>query len=40
LSVGPFGVDLAVKFAWNTLDQPVRHKFLTIPISLRGSLTF
>ena len=40
LSVGPFGVELGVKFAWNTLDQPVRHKFLTIPISLRGTLTF
>ena len=40
LSVGPFGVELGVKFAWNTLDQPVRHKFLTIPVSLRGTLTF
>ena len=29
-----------VKFAWNMLDQPVPHKFLTIPISLRGTLTF
>ena len=40
LSVGPFGVELGVKFAWNMLDQPVAHKFLTIPISLRGTLTF
>jgi hypothetical protein len=40
LSVGPFGVELGVKFAWNLLDQPVPHKFLTIPISLRGTLTF
>ena len=40
LSVGPFGVELGVKFAWNMLDQPVPHKFLTIPISLRGTLTF
>jgi len=35
LSVGPFGVELAVKFAWNTLNEPVEHKFLTIPLSLR-----
>jgi hypothetical protein len=40
LSVGPFGVELGVKFAWNMLDQPVPHKFLTIPVSLRGTLTF
>ena len=40
LSVGPFGAELGVKFAWNTLDQPVRHKFMTIPITLRGTLTF
>jgi hypothetical protein len=40
LTVGPIGVELAVKFAWNTLDEPVTHKFLTVPISLRGSLTF
>jgi hypothetical protein len=40
LSVGPLGVELGVKFAWNSLDQPVPHKFLTIPISLRGTLTF
>jgi hypothetical protein len=40
VSVGPFGVELGVKFAWNSLDQPVPHTFLTIPISLRGTLTF
>jgi hypothetical protein len=40
LDVGPFGVELGVKFAWNNLDEPVPHKFMTIPISLRGTLTF
>ena len=40
LSVGPFGVQLAVKFAWNKLDDPVEHRFLTIPIALRGTLSF
>jgi hypothetical protein len=40
LSVGPLGFELGVKFAWNKLDAPVPHKFLTIPISLRGTLTF
>jgi hypothetical protein len=40
LSFGPFGVELGVKFAWNNLDEPVPHTFLTIPISLRGTVTF
>ena len=40
LDVGPIGVELAVKFAWNTLSEPVDHHFLTIPITLRGTLTF
>jgi hypothetical protein len=40
LGVGPFGVELAVKFAWNRLTEPVDHRFLTIPITLRGTLTF
>jgi hypothetical protein len=40
LSSGPIGVELGVKFAWNTLQEPVEHRFLTVPITLRGSLTF
>jgi hypothetical protein len=40
LSVGPLGVDLSVKFAWNRLLEPVEHRFLTVPITLRGTLTF
>lgn len=40
LDVGPLGVQLGVKFAWNSLSEPVTHKFLTIPVTLRGTLTF
>lgn len=40
LLVGPFGVQLAVKFAWNKVQRPVEHRFLTVPITLRGTLTF
>ena len=40
LSVGPLGVQLAVKFAWNRIDRPVEHRFLTIPITLRGTVSF
>jgi len=40
LDVGPIGIELGVKFAWNKLSDPVEHRFLTIPITVRGVLTF
>ena len=40
LSVGPLGVQLAVKFAWNRMTDPVEHRFLTVPITLRGTFSF
>jgi hypothetical protein len=40
LSSGPIGIELAVKFAWNQLNEPVRHRFLTVPVTLRGTLSF
>ena len=40
LMVGPLGVQLAVKFAWNRFETPVEHRFLTIPVTLRGTLSF
>lgn len=40
LMVGPLGVQLAVKFAWNKLDEPVPHRFLTVPVTLRGTFSF
>jgi hypothetical protein len=40
LGVGPIGVELGVKFALNKLTDPVSHQFLTIPLTLRGTLTF
>ena len=40
LGVGPFGIELGIKFALNKLNDPVPHRFLTIPFTLRGTLTF
>ena len=40
LSSGPFGVELSVKFALNRLEEPVAHRFFTIPVTLRGTLSF
>lgn len=40
ISSGPIGVELAVKFAWNRLHEPVAHRFLTVPITLRATVSF
>lgn len=40
LSVGPVAVQLAIKFAFNRLDEPVEHSFFTVPIALRTSVSF
>ena len=40
LASGPIGVDLSVKLALNRFPAPVSHRFLTIPISVRGTFTF
>jgi hypothetical protein len=40
LSIGPVGVELGVKFAYNKLKQPVEHGFYTVPITLRATFGF
>ena len=40
LSSGPLGVQLAVKFAWNRLSEPVEHRFMTVPVTLRATVSF
>lgn len=40
LNVGPMGVQLAIKFAFNRLAEPVEHRFFTIPVALRASVSF
>jgi hypothetical protein len=40
LTSGPIGVQISVKFAWNRLDDPVEHRFLTVPITLRATVSF
>jgi hypothetical protein len=40
VNIGPVGIDLTVKFAYNRLEDPRPHTFFTVPISLRGSLNF
>lgn len=40
LTSGPLGIEIGVKFALNRLTQPVEHRFWTVPVSVRGTLTF
>jgi hypothetical protein len=40
LSVGPIGVELGVKFAYNKLKEPVEHGFYTVPVTLRATFGF
>jgi hypothetical protein len=40
INVGPIGVQLAVKIARNSLDEPIEHSFMTVPITLRGTVSF
>ena len=40
INSGPVGVQLAVKFGWNHMSEPLDHSFLTIPVTLRGMFSF
>lgn len=40
LNSGPFGIQLAVKFAWNRLSDPTEHRFFTVPVTLRAMVSF
>jgi hypothetical protein len=40
ITIGPIGVDVSVKVAMNRFSVPVSHRFATMPISVRGTLTF
>ena len=40
INVGPFGMQLAVKIGYNRLSDPIEHSFFTMPVTLRGTLSF
>lgn len=40
VALGPIGVEVSVKFALNRLNVPVDHRFWTVPVSVRGTVTF
>lgn len=40
LSIGPIGVELGVKFAYNKLKAPIEHGFYTVPVTVRATFGF
>jgi hypothetical protein len=40
LQSGPFGFELSVKFGWNRLNEPIEHRFFTVPINMRATVSF
>ena len=40
ISFGPIGFQVGVKIAQNRLKEPRSHSFYTVPMSLRGTVSF
>lgn len=40
LQSGPIGFEISTKFGWNRLSEPVEHRFLTVPINFRATVSF
>lgn len=40
INVGPLGFEIGVKIAYNRLTDPRAHGFYTVPMSLRGTVSF
>jgi hypothetical protein len=37
---GPVGFEVSVKFGWNKLSEPLEHRFLSVPINMRATVSF
>jgi hypothetical protein len=40
LQSGPVGFEVSVKFGWNKLSEPLEHRFLSVPINMRATVSF
>lgn len=40
LSLGPVGVEIAMKFAYNKLSNPIDHGFYSVPVTVRATFGF
>ena len=40
VQTGPIGFEISAKFGWNRLSEPVEHRFLTVPINMRATVSF
>ncbi len=40
VQTGPIGFEISAKFGWNRMSDPVEHRFLTVPINMRATVSF
>ena len=40
VQTGPVGFELSLKFGWNKLSEPVEHRFLSVPLNMRATVSF
>ena len=40
IQTGPIGFEISAKFGWNRLSEPVEHRFLTVPVNMRATVSF
>jgi hypothetical protein len=40
LQSGPIGFEISAKFGWNRLTDPVEHRFFTVPVTMRATVSF
>jgi hypothetical protein len=40
VQTGPIGFEVSLKFGWNRLTEPVEHRFLSVPLTMRATVGF
>ena len=40
MQTGPIGLEVSLKFGWNRLTEPIEHRFLSVPLSIRATVGF
>ena len=40
MQTGPIGVEVSLKFGWNLMSEPVEHRFLSVPLTMRATVGF
>jgi hypothetical protein len=40
MQTGPIGLEVSLKLGWNRLTEPIEHRFLSMPLSIRATVGF